>query len=139
MAEFNIVLSDAQTGKSYKLTAPATNANVFFGKRIGEQVAGDTLGLSGYTLKITGGSDKGGFPMRATLPGSLRKKILVKSGQGYRQTEPGMKKRRTMRGNEIADDIVQINAVITQYGSNTIDKILGGSDEEKGKEVAKTA
>ena len=136
MAEFNIVLSDKQTGSSYKLTAADANANVFFGKRIGEEVAGDALGLTGYTLKITGGSDKGGFPMRATLPSSLRKKILVKSGQGYRQTEPGMKKRRTMRGNEIAEDVVQINAVITQYGSQTVAEILGGGAEEAVEEAA---
>lgn len=136
MAEFNIVLSDKQTGKSHKLTAADANANAFIGKRIGEEVAGDALGLSGYTIKITGGSDKGGFPMRATLPGELRKKILVKSGQGYRQTEEGMKKRRTMRGNEIADDIAQINAIVTEYGTQTIDEILGGGAEEKTDEAA---
>lgn len=137
MAEFTIVLSDQQTGKSYKLTAADANANAFIGKRIGEEIAGDALGLSGYTIKITGGSDKGGFPMRATLPGELRKKILVKSGQGYRQTEEGMKKRRTMRGNEIAGDVAQINAIVTEYGTRTIDEILGGGVEEKTDEVAK--
>jgi small subunit ribosomal protein S6e len=43
-----------------------------------------------------------------------------------------------MRGKEVAPDIVQINTVVAEYGSDTIEKILGG-DEEPAEEVEAAA
>ncbi len=125
MVDFRVVVSDASTGKAYQIEVSETSANAFMGKAIGSEVDGSTVGLSGYTLQITGGSDKGGFPMRRTLPGSKRKKLLVTGGSGFHPDEEGIRKRRSIRGNAIAGDIVQINTVVKDYGASPIESMLG--------------
>lgn len=125
MVDFRVVVSDASTGKAYQIEVSETSANAFMGQAIGSEVDGSTVGLSGYTLQITGGSDKGGFPMRRTLPGSKRKKLLVTGGSGFHPDEEGIRKRRSIRGNAIAGDIVQINTVVKDYGASPIESMLG--------------
>jgi len=41
-------------------------SSIFFDKRLGTEVAADNLGeeFKGYVLKIGGGNDKQGFPMK---------------------------------------------------------------------------
>jgi len=68
--------------------------------------------LSELTLKITGGSDDSGFPMRPDLPGGAKRRLLLSGPPGYHPPEKGMRKRVTVRGNTITEDIVQINTVI---------------------------
>ncbi len=68
--------------------------------------------LPELTLKITGGSDDSGFPMRPDLPGGVKRKLLLSGPPGYHPPEKGMRKRVTVRGNTITEDIVQINTVI---------------------------
>jgi len=133
MVDFRVVVSDASTGKAYQIEVSDTSANAFMGKAIGSEVDGSTVGLSGYTLQITGGSDKGGFPMRRTLPGSKRKKLLVTGGSGFHPDEDGIRKRRSIRGNAIAGDIVQINTVVKDYGASPIESMLGIGDAGKGE------
>jgi len=125
MVDFRVVVSDALTGKAYQIEVSEASANAFMGKAIGSEVDGSTVGLSGYTLQVTGGSDKGGFPMRRTLPGSKRKKLLVTGGSGFHPDEEGIRKRRSIRGNAIAGDIVQINTVVKDYGASPIESMLG--------------
>jgi len=60
--------------------------------------------LSGYTLKLTGGTDKDGFPIRPDLPGPARRKILVAGGVGFRPTHDGERRRKSMRGREISSE-----------------------------------
>ena len=130
MADFRVVVSDINTGKAYQIEVSGASANAFMGKTVGSEVDGSAVGLSGYTLKITGGSDKGGFPMRGTLPGLKRKKLLVTGGSGFHPVEDGLRKRRSIRGKEIAGDISQINTMVANYGATPIDSLLGGESEE---------
>ena len=46
---------------------------IIVGKKIGDKFNGDVIGLNGYVLEITGGSDKEGFPMRNDIEGIGRK------------------------------------------------------------------
>ncbi len=131
MADFRVVVSDANAGKAYQIEVSGASANTFIGKTIGSEIDGSVVGLSGYTLKITGGSDKGGFPMRSTLPGPKRKKLLVTGGSGFHPEEDGLRKRRSIRGSEVAGDIAQINTTVANYGSTPIDSLLGGDSEEE--------
>lgn len=101
------------------------------GLAIGDEFDGDVVGLSGYTLKITGGSDKNGFTMKKDVPGTRRIKSLLSDGVGYNPKSAGVKRRKTVRGNTIADDIVQVNTVVTSAGSKPIADILGSSDDEE--------
>ena len=131
MADFRVVVSDTNTGKAYQIEVSGASANTFMGKPIGSEVDGSAVGLSGYTLKVTGGSDKGGFPMRGTLPGQKRKRLLVTGGSGFHPGEDGLRKRRSIRGNEIAGDVAQINTIIANYGPTPIDSLLSGDSEEE--------
>jgi len=121
-----VVISDPKTGKAYKLEGKDTEVSALFvGKRIGDLVDGDILGLSGYMLEIRGGSDRDGVPMRADVPGAGRKRILIASPPGYRPKEKGKRRRKYVRGNEISTDISQINVKIRMYGNKPIEEIFG--------------
>jgi len=98
---------------------------LFIGKRIGEIVDADILGLGGYSLEITGGSDKCGTAMRKDVSGSARKRILITSPPGYRPKEKGKRRRKSVRGNEISTEISQINVKITEYGTKPIEELFG--------------
>jgi small subunit ribosomal protein S6e len=56
-----IVVSDPKTGKTHQIE---TEAKTLLGLKLGEKFSGDSIGLPGYELQITGGSDKTGTPMR---------------------------------------------------------------------------
>lgn len=133
MADFKVVVSDPKT-KTYQFDVTGPEANKFIGKSIGETVDGAAVGLAGYSLKITGGSDKSGVVMRSDLPGPKRQRILVSSGTGYSPVSKGVRRRKLMRGKEVTPDIVQINTKVEEYGDKSIEEILGGG--EKAEEEA---
>jgi small subunit ribosomal protein S6e len=135
-----VILSDPKTGKSYSIEVESDKAKII-GKRIGNTVDGASIGLTGYKIQITGGSDSDGFPMRIDVPGRARKKALLTSGPCYKPKSKGIKRRKTVRGNVLTKDIVQINAKIVKAGTKPIDKLLGAEDtvEEKPAKVEKPA
>ena len=97
---------------------------------IGDEFDGGIVGLDGFILKITGGSDKNGFTMKKDVSGTRRIKSLLTGGIGYHPKADGVKKRKTVRGNTIADDIVQVNTVVVK-GNRSIAEILGADEEEE--------
>ena len=111
MASFKLVVSNPKTGKSEYHEIKEDKARSLVGRKIGEEIEGELLGISGVVLKITGGSDKDGFPMRPEIHGGVRKKILLRKGVGFKPKRHGERRRKTIRGNTITDDIVQINMV----------------------------
>ncbi|HJX04407.1 MAG TPA: 30S ribosomal protein S6e [Thermoplasmata archaeon] len=129
MADFRAVISDPKDGKSYQVTVGGHHANSLIGKKIGDVVDGIFVGLPGYKLAITGGSDKDGFPMRMDLPGPRRKKLLVSKSIGFDAKERGLRRRRTLRGNTIAPDTLQVNMKVTQHGMKPISDLV--KKEEK--------
>ena len=60
-------------------------------------------------MKVTGGSDKSGTPMRPDLHGMVRKYILIPKGIGLKDTVKGLRKRKLVRGNTVSEEIYQIN------------------------------
>jgi len=130
MVEFKTVISDPRTGKTYQWDVKGHHANSLIGKRIGDEVDGIFVSLPGYKLVVTGGSDKEGFPMRKEVPGPRRRKVLVTEGVGFQPKDKGIRKRKTMRGNTISPDIVQVNMKITVHGSKLIEDLL---KEEESK------
>lgn len=133
MADFRIVVSDSKTAQAYQVTVTGAAANKIIGKNIGETISGDIAGLSGYTLKLTGGTDKDGFPMRPDLPGPTRKKILVAGGVGFHPMHDGERRRKAMRGREISSDVTQINTVIVEYGEKTLAEIFPKKELKEGE------
>ena len=128
MADFKVVVSDPKT-KTYQFDVTGPEANKFIGKSIGETVDGAAVGLAGYSLKITGGSDKSGVVMRADLPGPRRQRVLVATGTGYSPVAKGVRRRKLMRGKEVTPEITQINTKVEAYGDKSIEEILGGGEE----------
>ena len=124
---FKVVVSSK--ADSYQVEVDDTKA--LNGLVIGDEFDGGIVGLDGYTLKITGGSDKNGFTMKKDVSGTRRIKSLLTGGTGYHPKADGVKRRKTVRGNTIADDIVQINTVVVNQGSKPIAEILGAGEEEE--------
>lgn len=135
---FRIVISEPKSRKAWQVEKDAPS---LIGKKIGEKFDGSSIGLSGFTLQITGGSDKDGFPMRPDLEGVVRKKALLTKGIGFRGFKKikkkkykvkGMRKRKYIRGNIISENIVQVNCKVLE-GEGNIPMILGIKPKEEQK------
>ena len=124
MADFKAVINDVKSGKSHNVAVTGHNANSLVGKNIGEVVDGIFVGLPGYKLKITGGSDGNGTPMRGDLPGNKRRKILLSDSLGFHEKYPGQRRRKALRCSAVSTEIVQINMAVAEYGPKSIDEIL---------------
>lgn len=101
------------------------------GKKVGEEFDGGIAGLSGYTLKITGGSDKQGFPMRRSIEGTIRKQVMLEKGAGIQEDEEGVRRRKSVRGNTVSDEIEQLNTQVVEEGSKSIEDLLSEDEEEE--------
>jgi small subunit ribosomal protein S6e len=121
MVEFKVVVSDPKDGKSYQIPVSGQHANVLVRKKIGDEIDGMFLGLPGYKVVITGGSDKDGFPMRPEVHAANRKRLLVAESIGHRPKDyPGKREKVSLRGGEISPDIAQINTKVTTHGPKPI-------------------
>jgi len=114
MAKFKVIISDPEDGISKTVELEDARAVPLIGKKIGEVVDGAILGLSGYKVQITGGSDKDGFPMRPNVHGGVRRNVVLSGGVGFNPTREGERRRKRVRGNIITDEIVQINMKIVE-------------------------
>ena len=126
---FKVVVSEKEN--SYQIDVDAKETKKLVGLSIGEEFDGDIVGLAGYSLKITGGSDKNGFPMKKDLTGPRRVRSLVSGGVGYHPDRAGKRRRKTFRGNTISEDIIQINTIISKAGSKSLEEILGSEETEE--------
>ena len=124
MVEFKAVINDVKSGKSYQVSVSGHHANSLIGRKIGEVVDGIFVGLPGYKLMITGGSDKDGFPMRKDLPGPRRARILISKSIGFRTTEKGRRAKKTVRGNTISPETIQVNMKVKTQGSKSIEDLI---------------
>jgi len=131
MVEFKAVVNDLKTGKSYNVPVTGHHANSLIGKKIGDTIDGIFVGLPGYKLSITGGSDKDGFAMRKDLPGPRRKKLLLTVSTGFYTTERGLRKRKSVRGGSIATDTIQINMKIVSQGPKPVEELIVKKEEKK--------
>ena len=130
---FKIVISIPEEKRAVQIEK---DVPTFIGMKIGDRFDGSMIGLVGYTLEITGGSDKDGFPMRRDLPGTARKKVLLTRGVGCRVKGKGVRVKKTIRGNRIAEDISQVNVKIVEKkpGAKSVYELLGlEKPEEKEK------
>jgi small subunit ribosomal protein S6e len=107
LANFKLTISDNK-GKSLTKELKDNEANRLLGLQIGNEADATIVGLAGK-MKITGGSDKSGVPMRSDLHGGLRKYVLLSKGVGLQDAEKGQRVRKLTRGNTISEEIYQIN------------------------------
>ena len=124
MAEFKTVIADPKSKMTHKKVLSEDKSNALVGKSIGEEIDGIFVELPGYKLKITGGSDKSGVPMRGDLDGNQRRKILMKGSVGFNPVRDGQRKRKLVRGRTLSGDISQINLKVIDYGPKSIEELL---------------
>ena len=141
MAEVKLAIGSKEEKKVFKHVVSGADAEKLFGKKIRDKFRGEIIGLNGYELEITGGSDSAGFPMRIDIEGPGRKKIVVTRSTGFNSKRKGQRKRRSIRGNTVSDQIAQINCKVIKVGKDKIAKLLGiepkaEESEAKPKEEA---
>jgi small subunit ribosomal protein S6e len=119
---FKLVISEGEN--SHQMEIEAADSKNFMGLKIGEEFDASLIGLKGYKLKITGGSDKNGFPMKRDVEGPRRIRSLLSGGIGFKPRRDGQRRRKTVRGNTVSDEIVQINTIVTEKGEKGIEELL---------------
>ncbi len=134
MVDFKVVVNDGKDGKSHQVEVSGHHANSLIGKQIGDDVDGIFVSLPGYKLQITGGTDRNGFPMRKDFPGIRRRRLLVSDSLGFHAKERGLRRKKSLRGNTISTDLVQINMKVIKHSSKPIEDII---KVEKKKEEDK--
>lgn len=102
---------EALPSKAWQITLDDEKSRKLIGLRIKDEIDASIIGLKGK-LVITGGSDNSGFPMRPDIPGGAKKRVLLSQPPGFRPKRKGERRRKTVRGNMITEDIVQVNTVL---------------------------
>jgi small subunit ribosomal protein S6e len=130
-----LVLFSSSSSKQINIAAPTTGLQKvieiddekrlqnFYERRMASEIDGEALGdeFAGYVFRISGGNDKQGFPMRQGVLTNTRVRLLCKKGQKtYRQRRTGERKRKSVRGCIVAQDIAVLNLVITKMGAEPI-------------------
>lgn len=118
--KLNVAGGKNEAGKGVTKVVQLKEITPLVGKKIGDTVKGGLIGLPGYEFKITGGSDISGIPMRSDVHGPVKKKVLLRGGVGYHPNNKGKRRRKVVRGNEITDDMKQINLVVLKMGKTKL-------------------
>lgn len=95
----------------------------FYDKRMGTEVPADVLGdeWRGYVLRISGGNDKQGFPMKQGVLTNGRVKLLLSSDHScYRPRRDGERKRKSVRGCIVDANLSVLCLVIVRKGPGEI-------------------
>ncbi len=127
-----IVYSDPKSGRTGQTELSKDKASLVMNYKIGDTIDGAAVGLPGFKLKITGGSDNSGFPLDRSIQGTIktRAKRTQESGK-----HAGVQHMQTVRGNMISVDVAQVNTIIVEYGDKSLDELFPKSEKQKQKEA----
>jgi small subunit ribosomal protein S6e len=114
MAKFKVIVSDPEAGTSKVVELEDARAVPFIGRRLGEIIDGAVVDLPAHKVQLKGGSDKDGVPMRGNVHGGVRRSVVLSGGAGFNPKKKGERKRKTVRGSTITDEIAQINMKIVE-------------------------
>lgn len=123
--KFNIASPQCGTIKQFEVDEEKRLAQLN-DKRLAQEFDGEILGdqFKGYVFKIIGGCDKQGFPMKQGVLVNSRVKLLLKGGTcGCRawRVRTGERRRKTIRGCIVSQDIAVLNLKIVQEGDEKIE------------------
>jgi len=96
---------------------------IFYEKRMGTEVEADSLGdeWKGYILRISGGNDKQGFPMKQGVLTNSRVRLLLSAGHScYRPRRDGERKRKSVRGCIVDANLSVLALVVVKKGAQEI-------------------
>ncbi|KAH9601800.1 Ribosomal protein S6e [Trypanosoma melophagium] len=126
--KLNIAYPRNGTVKQFEVTDEVLRRITLTDYRLGNEVDGAIFGepFQGYTFKLQGGSDKEGFPMVQGVMVPRRVPLLVKRGavgfnsfRGYQ----GERRRKSVRGCILANDIAVLNIVVVKVGPQPIEGV----------------
>lgn len=120
--KLNISFPPNGTQKTYQFDDPAV-FRPFVDKRMSQEVPADSLGdeWKGYILRITGGNDKQGFPMRQGILTNKRVKLLMDKNQKcYRARRSGERKKKSIRGCIVDTNLSVLACRIVKKGETDI-------------------
>jgi small subunit ribosomal protein S6e len=113
LPQFKLVISDIN-GKSITQELKDRTAQPLLGSKIGDIIDSAVIGISGGRMKITGGSDKSGTPMRPDVHGGVKKYVLLSRGIGMKNTRKGNRIRKLVRGKMVTEEIYQLNCLLVE-------------------------
>lgn len=96
----------------------------FMDKRISQEVDAACLGdeWKGYVVRISGGNDKQGFPMKQGILTSNRVRLLMTRGMScYRERRSGERRRKSVKGCIVDGNLSVLSLVIIKKGEQEID------------------
>ena len=143
---FKINISE-KTGRTFHLDAESEE---LMGKKLHEKILGKDISpdLDGYEFEITGASDKAGFTAMKNVEGFGLKRVLLGYGKGMKKRSrkegkkkrgnlkpEGLRLRKTVRGNTISEDIIQVNLKVLKEGSKKLIEVF--PEQNQKKEAAK--
>ena len=103
---------------------------IFYEKRMAQEVEADALGdeWKGYILRITGGNDKQGFPMKQGVLTNGRVRLLLSKGHScYRPRRTGERKRKSVRGCIVDANLAALAVIIVRKGDAEIPGLTDSS------------
>jgi small subunit ribosomal protein S6e len=96
----------------------------FMDKRVSQEVDASCLGneWKGYVVRISGGNDKQGFPMKQGILTNNRVRLLLRKGVScYRERRSGERRRKSVRGCVVDSNLSVLALVIVKKGEQEID------------------
>lgn len=126
-----------------KRTAHLETANdAFLGRKIGDKIEGKEIpevpDFKDYEFTITGASTKAGLPSLPDVEAAGLKRVLLTKGKALNAKKPkGLRKKITVHGNIISEDIMQINLKVSKEGAKPFSEIFKKPEAEKPAEEAK--
>ena len=110
MAQFKLIISDRK-GRTIAQELKDRTAQPLLGTKVGSIIDSSIVGIAGGKLKITGGSDRSGTPMRPDVHGGVKKYVLLSTGVGNRSEA---RVRKLVRGNMVTEEIYQLNTMLVE-------------------------
>ena len=138
MVHFKLVVSDPN-GKSISREIKDISAQPLLGSRVGDVLDSSIIGIGAGKMKITGGSDKSGTPMRGDVHGGVKKYVLLSRGVGMKNSLEGARIRKLVRGNLVTEEIYQLNCSLVEgiLPTDQVKKAEEPSTEASSKESQK--
>ena len=143
---FKLNISE-KSGKTFKLEL---ENEFLLDKKLHDKIPGNEIrgDFEGYEFEITGASDKAGFTALKEVEGIGLKRVLLTYGKAMKRRPKkegkkkrsknrpkGLRLRKTVRGNTISPEIVQINLKVLSVGTKKLSEVF--PEQNKSLEIEK--
>jgi small subunit ribosomal protein S6e len=133
LAQFKLIISDRK-GRTIAQELKDRTAQPLLGTKVGSIIDSSIVGVAGGKLKITGGSDRSGTPMRADVHGGVKKYVLLSTGVGNRSEA---RIRKLVRGNMVTEEIYQLNSMLIEGALPQKQEAVEAAQREQSEQTKK--